>query len=356
MSKRKIATSEQKIDSFIQKKPRAESSSPRAELKDDEVEVKQSPAISPELVLSFDDSDLKFDEFESRFDQLASLLLNDYHLLIKNKRYRVVELEMYYVGGEHKDDFAHATTMQLDSYGRWYFHTMGNKAGAYKGGTYKGLDLSFGKPHQAHGGVLLRSIQSVETGKVIEGPCLLVNHILESNKSASIADFVRDHVPNLQAFSPAISEDFLSVHWSDRASTPGALCFVPVDKKLKSTEFVKCPRVGLTLKKSGDGRETFIMKPYRYISAMGLKHIKKNKQTILSALHHQGHSAQKIADLTGTKLATVKSTTEDFDTALAKHSKSKRPLQAFRGQTLGTAKVLIDIYAAWCAQNNNVNE
>jgi hypothetical protein len=42
--------------------------------------------------------------------------------------------------------------------------------GAYKSGTYKGLDLSFGLPAiESAGGILLRSLMPVEVEKTEEG-------------------------------------------------------------------------------------------------------------------------------------------------------------------------------------------
>jgi len=55
-------------------------------------------------------------------------------------RFRLVEIEFYLKGGKHNDIFTHCNKDQL-SCGEWYFHKQ--KEG-YKGGSYKGLDITFG--------------------------------------------------------------------------------------------------------------------------------------------------------------------------------------------------------------------
>lgn len=76
----------------------------------------------------------------------------------------LAEIEYYYEGGNHHDTFTHCDPLQQTTYARhdsqqwrevhrrcadvvtycranWYFH----KSGAtYKGGSYKGLDITFG--------------------------------------------------------------------------------------------------------------------------------------------------------------------------------------------------------------------
>lgn len=90
--------------------------------------------------------------------------------------------------------------------------------GTYKSGSYKGLDISFGKPDlSAIGGILLRSLMPVtvtnHNGKLIvsggskdefiEGPCNSVNRILLEtcgNEEGGIKDLVAMPEFNLDAF------------------------------------------------------------------------------------------------------------------------------------------------------------
>ena len=69
--------------------------------------------------------------------------------------YRILEIEFYqFIEKLHPDTFTHCDDMQREC-GKWYFHRSGK---SFRGGTYKGLDISFGRGKQGYGGVLLRSI------------------------------------------------------------------------------------------------------------------------------------------------------------------------------------------------------
>ena len=75
------------------------------------------------------------------------------------KWFRICEVEFYLNCEGHIDTFTHGDTLQKQNC-KWYFHKMN---GAYKSGTYKGLDLSFGKPDiNAIGGILIRAIMPCE--------------------------------------------------------------------------------------------------------------------------------------------------------------------------------------------------
>ena len=132
---------------------------------------------------------------EKLFSEISDAYLNRTLMRIRTKTgvhkyYRVCEIEFYLDHPEHNDTFTHGDTLQKQNC-KWYFHKMN---GAYKAGTYKGLDLSFGKPEiNAIGGILLRSLKEVfvseeeaggklkvtGNGEFIEGPCNCVNRILK---------------------------------------------------------------------------------------------------------------------------------------------------------------------------------
>lgn len=74
------------------------------------------------------------------------------------KYFRVCEIEFYLNCEGHTDTFTHGDAMQRLN-AKWYFHKMG---GSYKSGSYKGLDLTFGRPEiKATAGCLLRSLMPV---------------------------------------------------------------------------------------------------------------------------------------------------------------------------------------------------
>ena len=123
------------------------------------------------------------------FNVLANRFLNKMVLYVNSKKFRLVEIEFYLHTKEHSDSYAHQDPDQL-VYG-WYFHKKGN---SYKSGTFKGLDIAMGQnrgpENLRYFGILIRSIQDLETGNVTEGPCLSVNKFLEVAEVKSIAEFV----------------------------------------------------------------------------------------------------------------------------------------------------------------------
>src|SRR5690349_11301515 len=118
-------------------------------------------------------------DFDASFEALARALLTRWELVAGGVAHRLIELEIYYYGGAHLDPFAHRHALQKTP-GRWYFHRQGE---SYRGGTFKGLDLTFGR--DAFGGVLIRSARS---DALIDGPNRLVNHLLRVAGCTSVAD------------------------------------------------------------------------------------------------------------------------------------------------------------------------
>ena len=90
------------------------------------------------------------EDYDKQFVKIAKSLMNDYLLTVNNAyKYRISEIEFYFNDLEglgkdksiHPDTFTHGDSLQKET-GRWYFHKFGQ---SYKVGTYKGLDLTFGK-------------------------------------------------------------------------------------------------------------------------------------------------------------------------------------------------------------------
>ncbi len=96
-------------------------------------------------------------------------------------RLRLLEVEFYLFGPGHPDPYVHAQPGQ-SSYGRWCLHRTGN---SFRGGSFKGLDLSFG-PKNVFGGVLLRSL--TDGDQVVRGPCLVVERLLSLLGVAHLAE------------------------------------------------------------------------------------------------------------------------------------------------------------------------
>lgn len=223
----------------------------------------------------------------SDFDCISSKVLNEFILQIGDQPFQIAEVEFYLRSQKHNDTFSHCDQVQLDTCGQWYFHRQNGKS--FKGGTYKGLDLTFGIPGVEHGGMLVRSIKDLTTGELIEGPCKSVDKMLEITGFASIAD----------------------LHGSDRFSmdalaSENIIKLVPCEKEVRTDIIVYGPRVGLTLKKTDEFKPKFIMSPYRHYVFPNL--IKKQKTlTMLQAFESKmddvprifGVHPSKVLDLMG---------------------------------------------------------
>lgn len=179
------------------------------------------------------------------FDKVSQKLMNETILYVNSKPYRIVELEYYLYNSQHPDIFCHNNEMQLKK-SHWYFHRTGKFINSnYKAGTYKGLDITFGNDLDSYGGILIRSLQSLETDEVIEGPCKCVNLILKLCNVTNIKELV--------------SNIDLNVYKKD-------LLYISKNESIQHKSFVKGPRIGLTFKgKDIKVASQYIFKPYRYL-------------------------------------------------------------------------------------------
>eukprot|EP00927_Polykrikos_kofoidii_P079477 TRINITY_DN76261_c0_g1_i1.p1 TRINITY_DN76261_c0_g1~~TRINITY_DN76261_c0_g1_i1.p1 ORF type:complete len:397 (+),score=43.29 TRINITY_DN76261_c0_g1_i1:56-1192(+) len=192
---------------------------------------------------------------------VAHGLMNHWELWIAGRRHRIVEMEAYVHGFDHKDPYVHCDDGQRHG-GCWYFHKQGN---SFKGGSFKGLDLACGggggrgsgPDGSVRGGLLLRSVMEVpesggKGGELIEGPCLVVDRILRLCEQPSIAAFVAGRsTAELGALSTkGLSLKLAPFAWSDHVW--------------------EAPRVGLVLREDeskthSSGRPVdFVGRPYRF--------------------------------------------------------------------------------------------
>lgn len=201
----------------------------------------------------------------NNFDQIANHLMHSMLLNINGDHFQICEIEFYLNNKQHPDVFTHTYDMQLTN-AKWYFHQSSNRLHSYKGGNYKGLDITCGSidssGNKSYGGILIRSIIHIETLELIEGPCCVVNHILKLMSCTNITDLVTiklnqkidiDH-PNfglIEHLAPSITNDLF-----------------------------QSPRIGLTLKKDDelDKRIYYIGQLYRYVVNSNL--IKKGRSMV----------------------------------------------------------------------------
>ncbi|KAJ3085695.1 hypothetical protein HK102_013922 [Quaeritorhiza haematococci] len=229
--------------------------------------------------------------------------------------YRLSEIEFYFYDKcHHPDPFTHKQPQQLTR-AQWYFHKQGN---SYRGGTWKGLDITFGRSapssqlqgtqaktqidngkdkssqQNVYGGILLRGMEYVGTSRdgenilpantkgavpsFICGPCKIVDTILAhfGTLGKSVASLVSDVLDEELSVldregGPLVLvpiEVLDSLHGVARAANTNSIpttgqFLVPHRRTFKS------PRVGLLLKRSHqdlDLRSQYVCRPYRFFS------------------------------------------------------------------------------------------
>lgn len=241
------------------------------------------------------------------FASIAESLLTRSRLWIGSVPHEIREIEFYYHADAHPDPFSHRHSMQRSS-GEWYLHRAGS---SFRGGTFKGLDFTFGAS-ASYGGVLLRSIET-ESGEFINGSGLCVEHILKLVGCTSVAT-LDDRIgrrPITDRDNPVRIESSEAVH-------------VP------ATEIWSSARVGLTLKRlqAEPRMPEFIMRPYRFLTSP--RAIKKGRLQLILAMLDRGLSIEEI------RLRTA-SPRHAIETAQRAVQEGKRvaDLAAFEGVHLG---------------------
>jgi len=228
-------------------------------------------------------------QFAKEFDVIAEKLLNGVELVVNGKPHRFCEIEFYLKGGIHQDVFTHCDPQQLTC-GQWYFHKNGNR---FRTGNYKGLDITFANENNCHGGILIRSLEDLSDSKLYDGPCISVNHILSLVGCADVPNIVQK-----ENFSWEVNKEE-SCLFLRHPSAP-----------LVRRNVVKCPRVGLTLKRKGGDRPSYIGLGYRYLSMP--KQIKKGKPNMIVGLYKKGKGMADIHNITNASLVSINKYIELF--------------------------------------------
>ncbi|SJL02689.1 uncharacterized protein ARMOST_06023 [Armillaria ostoyae] len=277
-----------------------------------------------------------------RFDDIGSALLRDFLIVVQTRlrsdepdfvetKLQTMEIEFYFWNSTcHRDPFTHGSQEQRRA-GQWYFHRTPRRSddstqnlistSGYRGGTRKGLDLSISggvtptkSPYfpsssqpdeqEAYGGVLLRTLRDLNSGKIISGPSLLADHILLLSGAERISDLVQDHWGNdINAFK--------SLHVGERKARM-FLCPAPIANP--RPHIYKSPRIGLDLSHPGTTatpthpRVEFISQPYRYFVNPEKLTANGRAQTLLGVLPHK--------ELSGLKDKTLNSYMVEYQTGL----------------------------------------
>ena len=245
--------------------------------------------------------------FSPWFGDVMNRLLNHGDFVVSGERYRFAELEAYYSGDAHPDPFAHRDPLQLQN-GRWYFH---RTRGEYRGGSFKGLDLTMGDG-EAYFGILIRTVEKPD-GTRIDGPSLTVDHLLRMTKASSVATL--DGVVAGRSIWDATS----SLHIAEAPSPRSAVVY-------------RTARVGLSLKKAKDAADApkFVLRPYRFLTEP--RRISKGKVHLVLALHQAGESTESIHQTTGCPKKTIERYVADFAAG-----KAVTAFDGYIGKDLGTA-------------------
>ncbi|EDQ86734.1 uncharacterized protein MONBRDRAFT_28088 [Monosiga brevicollis MX1] len=241
------------------------------------------------------------EQFEPLLTKLATCLLTECEIVTQRARYRIIEVEAYLHCPNHEDPFVHGAADQLTAC-CWYFH---KQKDTFKGGTYKGLDLTFGSAEaQRKGGFIIRCLQQTDSKDFIEGPCLVVERLLRDYDEPDIATYLRHHCgwrfrkPPPSAVTSS-NDGFLLVscqHGSQDSERKA--------KRAKVQVFAT-PRVGLTLKRSTPTslHGEYIMASYRYCTEPRLK---KGRTHTVMALLATGHEARVVGALTGANATRIR--------------------------------------------------
>lgn len=218
-------------------------------------------------------------KLEQQLKLAAAFLLGCTIQTSTNNTFRIVEAEAYFHGAvTHRDTFTHGFPEQ-GTVGEWYFHRV-NPTGGFKGGTFKGMDVTFGNAAKGHyGGFLIRSIQPTGTSKLIEGPSLVVDALLSSSKCPSVNEFVS-------------TRKVVCV-----ASSPMTLSYQPTACDA-SDVVCASPRVGLVPRKPTD--LVYVARPYRFhvVNPSSTPPLSKLRSGIVAALLATGidsGDAQRMA-------------------------------------------------------------
>lgn len=217
---------------------------------------------------------------EAWFTAIAMRLLGACRLQIGGAPHRLVEIEFYFDSQEHPDPFTHRHPEQATS-GRWYFHRIG---ASYRGGSFKGLDLTLGDG-VAHGGILIRSLET-PSRRVVVGPSLCVDYLLEATSSPSVAA--------------------LASAQADRAALDLAAPLSLSESATHEAEFTlfRTARVGLSLKRHRDALAVDrLARRYRFLTEP--RQVTKGRAELIAALLEDGHTPEEIRSLTGSPMKAI---------------------------------------------------
>lgn len=180
--------------------------------------------------------------FEEQFNDIAAQLLSNFRVRIKNHLYKMNEIEFYYYcPKKHPDPYVHRHDDQTKK-ACWYFHR--------KEGSFKGLDITFGDG-PCYGGILIRSLESLDNSHCASGPSKVVDEILMLHGHKKVKEMLNSEIE---------------------------LCLDVATDRTPIKELYRGKRVGLKIKKE-DSDGYFINRNYRFCAS--LLNVKKDKKGLI---------------------------------------------------------------------------
>ena len=183
-------------------------------------------------------------------DDIAKSILNKHKIFVGDNEFRITEIEFYVLNDNHNDPYTHQDSDQL-TFGKWYFHK--TKKGNYRGGTFKGVDLTYGCEN-TYFGILVRAIYDESNDEFIEGPCNSVNKLLELSDCKDVNEYMETRKSPISA---RCTKNF----------------YIKRCKGLEKHDVYAGPRIGLS-----DTYPDYRKKPYRYVIMKD--RIKKQKRSL----------------------------------------------------------------------------
>ncbi|MCS7020650.1 MAG: hypothetical protein NZU63_02345 [Gemmataceae bacterium] len=222
------------------------------------------------------------------FAAAAQRLLKQSQLWVARHPCRLCEIEFYWYASEHPDPFCHRHPLQLQQ-GRWYFHRIGS---AYRGGSFKGLDVTFSDGHR-YGGILFRGLQ-LPAGHIVSGPSRLVDTILQLTGYR--------HVAELDAR--------LQQYHAEDPDAPVTLR--PTEQPLTVPVYATA-RVGLVLRhdRVSPAGLRFFARPYRFL--IHPRALAAGRPQLIVALHQHHSPPSLIHTLTGSPQRTIQDYLDNYE-------------------------------------------
>jgi hypothetical protein len=106
------------------------------------------------------------------FNKIADYILLHSLLQINENQYKIVEMEFYFFGENHKDGYTH--DHDLDG-GMWRAHN-------------SGIDITLAGESSEYGGILLRSIKNISDNTYINGPRKVLFEIIKNLGNVFLTD------------------------------------------------------------------------------------------------------------------------------------------------------------------------